>query len=65
MFPAVDFGVPFRVPLVEHSFTCDMTKDSTWMAAETGFEDYFARENVRFGLVVDGTMSPCTSFSAD
>lgn len=56
MFPASDSGMAFRDPLVEHSLTCDLTKDSTWSIGETGFEDdYFTRENRRFGLSVDGT----------
>lgn len=56
MFPASDSGLVFRDPMVEHSMTCDLTKDVTWSIGETGYEDdYFARENRRFGLSVDGT----------
>lgn len=56
MFPASDSGLTFRDPMVEHSMSCDLTKDVTWAIGETGYEDdYFARENRRFGLSVDGT----------
>jgi hypothetical protein len=55
MYPGNDFGIPFRDPLVEQSLALDLGKDSTWSIGGAGWEDdYFTRENARFGLVVDG-----------
>ena len=58
MFLGSEPTLAFRDPLLEHSMSFDLGKDSTWSIETSEWEtDYFSRENARFGLSVDGTDS--------
>ena len=61
MYLGTGFGGGYSDPLVERLLACDLRSDDAWGIGAPSFEmDHFARENDRFGLLLDCTFQSCS-----